>query len=291
MTNDISKRNETLPSTDTAQNSYLAYANSVASSRIVGKLLKFTKFGEFLAGEEGVEVPMGTELIVHGEEMYVGWQKWEDNRPVDHIMGRLADDFIKPKRLELGDLDKALWETDDDDKPRDPWQDSAYTIMYDPKADQIYTFATSSKGGHKANGVIAKAYYTHARMTPDMFPVIRLNWTEYDHSNPRYGKIRNPVFDVVGWTSRDKIDEALRLAVGEAIMQADADQEAADYYEEQAAPQAAKASPRNPGPKDNGPRDRGDKPRVAPEQQWHQPERQPATEPRTLSSAARKPRF
>jgi hypothetical protein len=274
MANDISKRNETLPST-AETNSYLAYANSVASSRIVGKLLKFTKFGEFLAGEEGEEVPMGTELIVHGEEMYVGWQKWEDNRPVDHIMGRLCDGFEPPKRSELDDLDKATWEVDDNNQPRDPWQNSAYTIMYDPKANQIYTFATSSKGGHKANGAIAKVYYQHARMTPDMFPVISLNWTEYDHSNPRYGKIRNPVFTVIGWTGRGKIDEALQAAVGEATAQAEADQSALDYYEEKPAPKPVS----KPAPKQ------------AESKLDRQPERQPERQPQTLSSAARKPRF
>ena len=56
MTNDLSKRNETMPSTPETSpyKAYQAYADSVASSRIVGKLIKFTKFGEFLAGEEGV---------------------------------------------------------------------------------------------------------------------------------------------------------------------------------------------------------------------------------------------
>ena len=288
MANDISKRNETLPSTNT-ETSYLAYANSVASSRIVGKLLKFTKFGEFLAGDEGEEVPMGTELIVHGEEMYVGWQKWEDSRPVDHIMGRLCDGFEPPKRAELGDLDQSLWEVDDNEKARDPWQNSAYTIMYDPKAGQIYTFATSSKGGHKANGTIAKAYGQRARMAPEMFPVIRLNWTEYDHSNPRYGKIRNPVFDVIGWTDRSKVDTALQAAVGEATAQAEADQEAADYYEEKPAPKQVAKPERKPPQRSP---ERQPEPKSQMQRQAEQaPERSPERQPTTLSSAARKPRF
>lgn len=276
MTNDLSKmkRSENLPSTEST-NSYLAYANSVTASRIVGKLLKFTKFGEFLAGEEGTEVPMGTELIVHGDEMYVGWQKWDDSRPVDHIMGRLCDGFEPPKRSELGDLDESLWETNDDGKPRDPWQNSAYTIMYDPKAGQIYTFATSSKGGHKANGTLAKAYYTHARMTPDMFPVIQLNWYEYPHRDRKLGQIRNPQFDVVGWTQRNRIDEALQAAVGEATAQVEADHGTLDYYEQE------------PEPKIN--------PKQAPKQtvkRQQEPQRQePERQPTTLSSAARKPRF
>jgi hypothetical protein len=269
MANEVSKRNETLPATPET-NSYLAYANSVASSRIVGKLLKFTKFGEFQAGEESEEVPMGTELIVHGEEMYVGWQKWEDNRPVDHIMGRLCDGFEPPKRSELGDLDKTTWEVDDNNQPRDPWQNSAYTIMFDPKAGQIYTFATSSKGGHKANGTLAKAYGQRARMAPDMFPVISLNWTEYEHSNPRFGKIRNPVFDVIGWTNRSKIDNALKAAVGEATAQAEADEQGAlDYYDEKPAPK--QQVQQKPAPKQA------------------QMDRPPQSQ--TLSGASRKPRF
>jgi hypothetical protein len=288
MTNDLKPRNETLPATPET-NSYLAYANSVASSRIVGKLLKFTKFGEFLAGEEGEEVPMGTELIVHGEEMYVGWVRWEDNRPADHQMGRLCDGFEPPARNELGYEDKSLWETNEDGEPRDPWQKSAYTIMYDPKADQIYTFVASSQGGHQANGSIARAYYLRARMSPDMFPVIRLNWSEYEHRIKRYGMIRKPIFDVVGWTQRSKIDEALRLAVGEATAQAEADQAELDYYDEKPA-----AAPKKPTQQTKPERQQPQRETLPKSEQGQprRPERQPEQrQPTTLSSAARKPRF
>jgi hypothetical protein len=298
MANDISKRTglglkdpdhaETLPSTEIT-NSYLAYANSVTSSRIIGKLLKFTKFGEFLAGEEGTEVPMGTELIVHGDEMWVGWQKWEDNRPVDHVMGRMCDGFVPPRRIELDDTDESVWPTDDNNKPRDPWQNSAHTIMYDPQTEQIYTFATASKGGHSANGVIAKAYFTHSRMTPNMFPVIRLNWREYDHRDKTLGKIRVPIFEVIGWTSRAKIDEALQAAVGEATAQAEADQEAVDYYEEKPAPQQVQ----KPAPKQVPKLEREALPKSQQGQQGQQGQLREAAQrqPTTLSSAARKPRF
>ena len=281
MAKDLTTKNETLPSTNTETNPWLAYGNTVASSRIVGRLLKFTKFGQFVAGEEAEEVPMNTELMVHADEILVGYIKWAENRPVDTVMGRLCDGFEPPKRSELGDTDKELWEVDDNNQSRDPWQFSAYVVMYDPEAEQIYTFATASKGGHKAVGIISKAYGQRARMMPEMFPVVRLNWTEYEHSNPRYGKIWNPVFDIVGWSQRDKIDQALQAAVGEATAQAEADQDAADYYDTKPAPKQVAKPQAKPAQRDTA------KQGIVPPM-----ERQPSTpQPHTLSSAARKPRF
>jgi hypothetical protein len=128
-------------------------------------------------------------------------------------------------------------------------------------------------------------------MTPDMFPVIRLNWYEYDHRDRSLGKIRNPQFDVVGWTQRDRIDQALQAAAGEAAAQAKADQEELDYYDEKPAPKAAKMP--------NKPQREAPQPVKSLKQQLdeqkivlEEADRLAAKrQPQTLSSAARKPRF
>jgi hypothetical protein len=47
------------------------------------------------------------------------------------------------------------------------------------------------------------------RMRPNQFPVVRLGWDSYEHSNKQFGEIRYPVFEIVGWTDREEIDKAL----------------------------------------------------------------------------------
>ena len=52
---------------DTAggSNIYEAYGNSVARMSFPGDLLTFSKFGDYKAGQEKYDVPIGTRLVVH----------------------------------------------------------------------------------------------------------------------------------------------------------------------------------------------------------------------------------
>src|SRR5262245_28199898 len=100
---------------------FAAYANAVAPRNIIGTLLKFSK-GDYLAGEEGAPVATGTVVTANVAELLVGWVRWAANKPTDHIMLRVADGKVVPKRADLGDLDQSKWEVDNHGEPRDPWQ-------------------------------------------------------------------------------------------------------------------------------------------------------------------------
>ena len=65
-------------------------------ANIVGKLLKFSK-GDFVAGIQDEEVPVGTQLIAVMSELVVGWCRWEANRPVEQVMGRIIDGYTPPQ--------------------------------------------------------------------------------------------------------------------------------------------------------------------------------------------------
>ena len=54
-------------------NPYEAYGEAAVSRNIVGRLLKFTKFGEFVAGVENEEIPSGTKLVAHMPSLLVGY--------------------------------------------------------------------------------------------------------------------------------------------------------------------------------------------------------------------------
>src|SRR5262245_60963553 len=88
-----------------------AYADAVSPRNIVGTLLKFSK-GDYLVGEEGKLVAPGTTFTANLDELLVGWVKWRDGKPVEHIMQRVADGVPPPKRNELGDQDASTWEVD-----------------------------------------------------------------------------------------------------------------------------------------------------------------------------------
>jgi hypothetical protein len=190
-------------------NAFEAYGQAVSQRSIVGKLLKFSK-GDYLVGENNEDMPEGTELIANMDELMVGWIKWQDNKPAEQIMGRVSDGYQAPRRTDLGDNNKDDWETDDQGQLRDPWQFSNYLILKEPGEDgELYTFATSSKGGLNAIGELCKSYGKAMRQRPDDLPVVTLKVGSYQHSNKSFGRIKFPIFELTGWAPRVEFTAAL----------------------------------------------------------------------------------
>lgn len=71
-----------------------------AARRIIGQLLKFSK-GDYLYGAENDELPMGSKLIANMDQLLRGWIKWQENKPVEQVMGLVSEGFKIPKR-EIG---------------------------------------------------------------------------------------------------------------------------------------------------------------------------------------------
>jgi hypothetical protein len=208
--NDDAGEDDNLPATSggtrslanpTERNAFEQYGDQVSTKMLVGTLLKFNK-GDWIKGEDE-DVEPGTKFVANMEQLMVGWIKWVDNRPDQQIMGAVVDRFQAPRRESLGDTDEDQWETDNDGKPRDPWQFSNY-IVFKPvgkkaKEDELLTFATSSKGGIGAIGELCKVYGKEMRTHPDQFPIIEIGVHKYKHSNPEWGWIKVPTLKVVGW--------------------------------------------------------------------------------------------
>ena len=115
---EIEKKKTGCLSTTDHTNPFEEYGNAVAAR---GKFLKFNK-GDFLAGKENEEVPLGTQFVALMDKLEVGWVCWQDGMPTEKHMGRIANGYQAPRRNELGNRDKASWERDDDGKEQDPWQ-------------------------------------------------------------------------------------------------------------------------------------------------------------------------
>lgn len=206
-------------------NYFQSYGDQVSQRSIIGKLLKFSK-GDFLMGEDNEEVEEGTQFVANMDELMVGWIRWADSKPTDQIMGRVSEGYQPQRRNELGDNDKAQWEVDEQGRERDPWQFSNYLILKkacETGDDAMFTFTTSSRGGLNAIGELCKTYGKEMRQRPDEFPVVALEVGSYQHSNKAYGRIKFPIFKVVGWAAKAEFAEAL-----------------ASGGEEEAAPAAAK---------------------------------------------------
>ena len=208
----MEREQKTEIATNEDYNPYIDYGNTANRSNIVGKLLKFTKLGDWVYGEDGSPMPEGHRLIAHMGDLAVGWIKWEDGKPVETIMGLVRDRgtprFQVPTRSELGDNDKADWPVDGSGLARDPWQSSNWLILLDT-AGQLYTFAPTSKGGKQALARLSKDYGIAMRHRPGEFPVVTLSGDEYEHPNKQYGMIQIPVMTIVGWAKRKIIDDAL----------------------------------------------------------------------------------
>src|SRR5215470_11385424 len=98
------KQNQNLPATSNDDyDPFTAPSNFLGpNSNIVGHLLKFTKFGEFVAGQDSVKIPIGSRLIAYMPDFILGWQRWSDNKPVEQRMGLLRERFEPAKRPDLG---------------------------------------------------------------------------------------------------------------------------------------------------------------------------------------------
>lgn len=202
--NEIEKRKST--EVAAAANPFISYGEAQNQRAIIGHLLRFTK-GDYLAGQDDDEIAVGTEFIANMDEMLAGWIRWQDNKPTDHVMGKVSDGYQPPRRNELGDTDKEQWEIDATGQQRDPWQFSNYlllkgTFAADSGKNELYTFTTSSRGGLNALGNLCKVYGQAMAQHPDEYPVIALGVSAYDHRDRAFGRIKVPVLKIVGWAPK-----------------------------------------------------------------------------------------
>jgi hypothetical protein len=209
MAKNVAKTENKAVAQQGARNAYQDFADEVKQSGIEGSLLRFTKQGDWISGQEEEELPLGTELIMGLNTLKRGWQKWQDNKPVDARMGLVSEGYRPVNRDELGDMDEDNWEDDDTNKgqKRDPWQKTMVCLLKDPKTGDVYTYATSSKSGITALGEAAQVYGNRLQdgEDPESMPIIQLQNSFYKHKT--YGKIMIPVFEMTDqWVVPQDID-------------------------------------------------------------------------------------
>jgi hypothetical protein len=169
-------------------------AESTGSNLIVGKMVKFTTDSKYKVDKADL-LPDNTRLVALN--VTTAWVKWADNKPIEHLItlpGQLHRD-----RDELPDQDKATWEPGLNGEPSDPWRDTRYLRLIDPRTGQDFTFVSDTYGGRKAVGEL-KSQITNVRFAyPGAVPVVQLGSTMMPTS---YGLKPRPEFKVVGWRNK-----------------------------------------------------------------------------------------
>jgi hypothetical protein len=186
------------------------YADQVAPQNIVGTLLVFNK-GDYLAGKSKVEIPAGTRFTAGMDLMAVGFVKWQNNKPADHALVRVAEGKPLPRRRDLGDHDQDVWEIGLNGKAKDPWQEVNYLPLLDNQGE-MYTFVVSGISALKEAGHLSRAYAQHRKLRPIDFPLIALDVDSYLHSDRSVGRVKYPTLHVIGWTSKIDFMKALAVA-------------------------------------------------------------------------------
>jgi hypothetical protein len=190
-----------------AANPFEAFSRAVKMRLMTGRFLKFSK-GDYTAGMDAELIAVGTKATVIMDSLQSGWIKWDGGRPVDERMVSISQGVPPVMRTQLGDIDKSKWQLDQNNELRDPWQlSNRVDMVIDGKGS--FTFTTSSKGGLDAVGNLAGEYSRGMGDRPDQYPVVVLDVASYLHSNRALGRIKVPVFTIVGWVEGQPYRELL----------------------------------------------------------------------------------
>jgi hypothetical protein len=198
------------------KNPFESYADRADNMMLLGPILKFTK-GDYLIGRDSEECPE-KEVVALMPGLLWGWIRWEDNFPVEHIMGLLTEGFVMPALDTLSHRDKEKWELDSKGEPRDPWAESAYLPVISVNAETVYTFATSTDGGRRrALAPLCREYGNRIRQCPDELPVIGLEQDSYQHTDRSIGRVKFPLFPVKRWVKAEPYLAAVTALTGKSL--------------------------------------------------------------------------
>jgi hypothetical protein len=159
-------------------------------SLICGKMIKFAEGNYTIDKVE--TLPGDTQLIALA--MATVWVHWEAGKPADHRITCAGE--AHPDRNDLPDQDESLWPPGLNDQPQDPWKDTRYVHLIDPKTGSDYTFITDSIGGRRAVSELRRQIGNMRAMYPAAVPIVMFGRAEM---KTRFGKKLRPDFKVVAW--------------------------------------------------------------------------------------------
>jgi hypothetical protein len=182
------------------------YLDDIAPASIVGRLVKFSKDGQFITADDEKPIDQATEFVALCDQTLIGWLKFNgEGEAPDREMGLLYGDFVMPPRESLGDLSQSDWDMGLDGEPQDPWQHHICIVLQNTATQELFTYDTSSKTGRRACGNLLRHYDRMRRTHPDDLPRVRLGAGGFQHKDTRVGWVIVPLFIVIGRTPRDGV--------------------------------------------------------------------------------------
>lgn len=81
------------------------YIDEIAPANIVGRMIKFSKEGQFVTADDDEPVEETAEFVALCDQTLIGWIKFhpEEDVPPDRVQGLLYDNFVMPSRDTLGE--------------------------------------------------------------------------------------------------------------------------------------------------------------------------------------------
>jgi hypothetical protein len=164
-----------------------------------GDLLRFTDW-RWTAGKERRQLPRGTKLVAVSTA--AAWVRWFGNKPIETVWRKPGRKL--PDREDLSFTDEAQWDIGPDGEPRDPWQNTRYVYLIDPKTAEAFTFSTSSWGGRRAVADLGDQITRTRAVHADAVPLVELDAAEMP---TKHGLKSKPVFKIVAWRTADQNKE------------------------------------------------------------------------------------
>ncbi len=150
------------------------------------QFLKFAK-GEFTFGLEGNIVEQDEQFAANMGSLSRGFICWGDGEPLGEEMAPVWE-ASKLRRADLEDFSNEGGE----------WVEQASIEFTSLETDEVLVFKTSSHGGRKALGALAKAFSDRMKSGEDtVVPVVQMLSESYKHK--AYGKVFVPSFEIVDW--------------------------------------------------------------------------------------------
>src|SRR5262249_44931702 len=171
---------------------YLA-AHGVGMS---GTFFKFAKDGKFRKTSDDEEIPEDTQFVVIYDQIQGGWIKFMGKgNPPERRQGNWCEVFVPRDRERGGDTEEREWEGGLWGKPADPWQFQLLLPLQHVETNELYVFNTSSITGRRAVDNLIQACSRMQRAEPDVYPVIKLRISGFEHRDERIGWIKTPAFE------------------------------------------------------------------------------------------------
>jgi hypothetical protein len=196
--NEIAKRNTTALSTDMLSRIKTGIAESRASTIIAGgkPLLRMLKDAKWVFGQKDDPVQEGSSWAINPLTLAHGWVAWtnHEGNTKNSMVGEVMVPVHEPK------------------PPRPPAAEGGWPfneqrifelacIDGDDAGTEVL-YKTSSYGGMRAVDDLLADLQDQLNANPGFpCPVVQLNTDSYQHQ--KYGKIYNPVFNIVDWASMD----------------------------------------------------------------------------------------